>query len=94
MTQLANHSTPDESKILHFPSPDSPPRNKIAFSEWPEIMDHNDIMYYVGLSHAQAWEALKSNAMYRPFPNDKRGMVTGKYAIRDFLNGRIISEVS
>lgn len=68
-------------------------RQQRPFSEWPEIMNHTDLMSFAGLTHAQAWSVLKSKSIYRPFPNEKRGMVIGKYALRDYLNGRQILEV-
>lgn len=64
----------------------------ISFDQWPEIMNHAQILEFAGLSHSQAWTALTSNRIYRPFPEKRRGMVVGKYALRDFLNGRVIEK--
>lgn len=75
-------------KIIQFPENTKPK----PFSEWPELMTHKDIMSCTGLSHEQAWDTLKSPKIHRPFPGKKRGMVVGKYALRDFLNGRPVTE--
>jgi len=64
----------------------------VPFDQWPEVMSHKQIMEFVGLSHKQAWTALSSDRIYRPFPDKRRNMIVGKFALRDFLNGRIIEK--
>lgn len=84
-----NNSVQDRHVLATEPTQ----RQQRPFSEWPEIMGHSDLISYAGLTHAQSWTVLKSTSIYRPFPNEKRGMVVGKYALRDYLNGRQILEV-
>jgi len=62
------------------------------FDQWPEVMNHTQIMEFTGLSHSQAWTVLTSDHIYRPFPDKRRGLRLGRYALRDFLNGRVIEK--
>jgi len=64
------------------------------FSAWPEVMVCEDIMECLGLSQRHAAAILKDRKLSRPFPTDRRNMVVGKYALRDFLNGRTITDDS
>lgn len=63
-----------------------------SFDLWPETLNHKQIMEFTGLSHKQAWTALSSDRIYRPFPDKRRNMIVGKFALRDFLNGRVIEK--
>ncbi len=82
--QIENDHPNDESEIIS--------RVCRPFSEWPEIMRHPDLVTYCGLSEKHAWKILKSKELHRIFPDDRRSMSVAKYALRDFMNGRYISE--
>jgi hypothetical protein len=64
---------------------------RLDFTSWPEVMTSGDIVACAGLSRDQALEILKDHKLHRLFPDDRRCMIVGKYALRDFLNGRAVT---
>jgi len=62
------------------------------FCEWPEILTIADIIVCCAISARHANEIMKDGRLQRMFPNDRRSMVVGRYALRDFINGRVIQE--
>jgi len=91
MTDSAPH-IPNNGDVNSTMSTQTTSTPAIPFDLWPDLMNHSQLLEFVGLSHSQAWTALTSDRIYRPFPKKRRGMVVGKYALRDFLNGRVIEK--
>ena len=62
------------------------------FRDWPEIMTPRDVMQHLDYDHVTAYQLFNQPDFPQSKPITKRGKRVGRYALRDYINGREVHD--